>query len=108
MFFLTFLLRTAGFLNFVSGHVMADKYVIAVDESKFSEDAFDCKPQLLSFFLFSFFFRWTEVHFVGLLVSSVYDCPWVSKPGWIHRRLCSFVACTQPSPESFLVAGIGH
>ena len=43
-------------------------------------------------------FCWTEVHFVGPLVPSVSDfgdCSWVSKSGWIHCGLHSFVTCVQ-------------
>ena len=45
-------------------------------------------------------FCWTEVHFVGQIVSFVPDfgwlcSPWVSKSGWIHHHLCSFVTCAQ-------------
>ena len=56
-------------------------------------------------------FCWTEVHFMGPLVPSVLDfgwlCPWVSKSGWIHRHLRSFVVCLQRFPEQSLVAGTG-
>ena len=38
-----FVSHFTGLLNFVSGHMMADKYVVAVDESKFAEDAFECE-----------------------------------------------------------------
>ena len=66
--------------------------------------------------LFKKSFCWTKVQFVGPLVPSVSEsgwlCPWVWKPGWIHRHLRSFVACgtscAQGSPESSLVAEIGH
>ena len=44
------------------------------------------------------------------LIPSVLDfrwfyCPGLSKSGWIHHHLCSFVPCVQLSLESSLVAG---
>ena len=36
------------------------------------------------------------------------DCPRVSKQGWIHGHLRYFVACTQQSTESSLIASSRH